>query len=126
VAAIDAEGYIQITDRIKDVIKSGGEWISSVELENALMAHPDVMEAAVVAVPDEKWGERPKAFVVLRDGHAATGTELVEHVRTTLARYKAPDSVEFVTELPKTSTGKIQKFQLREREWAGRSGRVQG
>jgi fatty-acyl-CoA synthase len=120
------DGYVELRDRSKDIIISGGENISTVEVERAIDSHPAVLEVAVVAVPDEKWGERPKAFVVLRDGHAATGAELVEHVRTGLARYKAPDSVEFVTELPKTSTGKIQKFQLREREWAGRERRVQG
>ncbi|TDD72474.1 long-chain-fatty-acid--CoA ligase, partial [Actinomadura darangshiensis] len=111
------DGYVELRDRSKDIIISGGENISTVEVERAIDSHPAVLEVAVVAVPDDRWGERPKAFVVLRDGHAATGTELVEHVRESLARYKAPDSVEFVTELPKTSTGKIQKFQLREREW---------
>ncbi|NEA21942.1 acyl--CoA ligase family protein [Actinomadura bangladeshensis] len=120
------DGYVELRDRSKDIIISGGENISTVEVERAIDSHPAVLEVAVVAVPDEKWGERPKAFVVLRDGHAVTGTELVEHVRAGLARYKAPDSVEFVAELPKTSTGKIQKFQLREREWAGRESRVQG
>ncbi|GAA1870893.1 acyl--CoA ligase family protein [Actinomadura bangladeshensis] len=120
------DGYVELRDRSKDIIISGGENISTVEVERAIDSHPAVLEVAVVAVPDEKWGERPKAFVVLRDGHAVTGTELVEHVRASLARYKAPDSVEFVAELPKTSTGKIQKFQLRERERAGRESRVQG
>ncbi|MFA1550556.1 acyl--CoA ligase family protein [Actinomadura chokoriensis] len=120
------DGYVELRDRSKDIIISGGENISTVEVERAIDSHPAVLEVAVVAVPDDKWGERPKAFVVLRDGQAVTGDELIEHVRTSLARYKAPDSVEFVTELPKTSTGKIQKFQLREREWAGRERRVQG
>ncbi|MEU5994149.1 long-chain-fatty-acid--CoA ligase [Spirillospora sp. NPDC047418] len=120
------DGYVELRDRSKDIIISGGENISTVEVERAIDSHPAVLEVAVVAVPDEKWGERPKAFVVLRDGHAATGAELVEHVRTGLARYKAPDTVEFVAELPKTSTGKIQKFQLRERERAGRESRAQG
>ncbi|MEO3828034.1 long-chain-fatty-acid--CoA ligase [Actinomadura sp. B10D3] len=120
------DGYVELRDRSKDIIISGGENISTVEVERAIDSHPAVLEVAVVAVPDERWGERPKAFVVLRDGHAVTGTELVEHVRKSLARFKAPDAVEFVPELPKTSTGKIQKFQLREREWAGRDRRVQG
>ncbi|MFG1857966.1 long-chain-fatty-acid--CoA ligase [Actinomadura geliboluensis] len=120
------DGYVELRDRSKDIIISGGENISTVEVERAIDSHPAVLEVAVVAVPDDKWGERPKAFVVLRDGHAATGDELIGHVRESLARYKAPDTVEFVAELPKTSTGKIQKFQLREREWAGRDRRVQG
>ncbi|MEU9025011.1 acyl--CoA ligase family protein [Actinomadura sp. NPDC048394] len=120
------DGYVELRDRSKDIIISGGENISTVEVERAIDAHPAVLEVAVVAVPDEKWGERPKAFVVLREGRTATEAELIEHVRAGLARFKAPDTVEFVTELPKTSTGKIQKFQLREREWAGRDRRVQG
>jgi fatty-acyl-CoA synthase len=120
------DGYVELRDRSKDIIISGGENISTVEVERAIDSHPAVLEVAVVAVPDDKWGERPKAFVVLRDGHSATEIELVEHVRESLARFKAPDTVEFVAELPKTSTGKIQKFQLREREWAGRDRRVQG
>ncbi|MES9541318.1 long-chain-fatty-acid--CoA ligase [Actinomadura sp. NPDC000600] len=120
------DGYVELRDRSKDIIISGGENISTVEVERAIDSHPAVLEVAVVAVPDDRWGERPKAFVVLRDGRTATESELVEHVRAGLARYKAPDEVEFVAELPKTSTGKIQKFQLREREWAGRDRRVQG
>ncbi|TYK42966.1 acyl--CoA ligase family protein [Actinomadura decatromicini] len=120
------DGYVELRDRSKDIIVSGGENISTVEVERAIDSHPAVLEVAVVAVPDDKWGERPKAFVVLRDGHAATEAELVGHVRESLARFKAPDRVEFVAELPKTSTGKIQKFQLREKEWAGRDRRVQG
>ncbi|GGT85622.1 long-chain-fatty-acid--CoA ligase [Actinomadura citrea] len=120
------DGYVELRDRSKDIIVSGGENISTVEVERAIDSHPAVLEVAVVAVPDDRWGERPKAFVVLRDGRTATEAELVEHVRAGLARYKAPDAVEFVAELPKTSTGKIQKFQLREREWAGHDRRVQG
>ncbi|TDB87037.1 long-chain-fatty-acid--CoA ligase [Actinomadura sp. KC216] len=118
------DGYVELRDRSKDIIISGGENISTVEVERAIDSHPAVLEVAVVAIPDDKWGERPKAFVVLRDGHTATGAELIEHVRAGLARFKAPDAVEFMTELPKTSTGKIQKFQLREREWAGRERRI--
>ncbi|MGI5202189.1 long-chain-fatty-acid--CoA ligase [Spirillospora sp. CA-108201] len=120
------DGYVELRDRSKDIIVSGGENISTVEVERAIDSHPAVLEVAVVAVPDDRWGERPKAFVVLREGRTATEAELVEHVRAGLARYKAPDAVEFVAELPKTSTGKIQKFQLREKEWAGRERRVQG
>jgi fatty-acyl-CoA synthase len=120
------DGYVELRDRAKDIIISGGENISTVEVERAIDSHPAVLEAAVVAVPDEKWGERPKAFVVLREGRSATESEIVEHVRARLARFKAPDGVEFVTALPKTSTGKIQKFQLREKEWAGHAHRVQG
>jgi fatty-acyl-CoA synthase len=85
-----------------------------------------VLEVAVVGVPDEEWGERPKAFVVLADGQAATEPELIEHVRAKIARYKAPREVEFVEKLPKTSTGKVQKFELREREWSGQQSRVRG
>ncbi|MFD0686448.1 acyl--CoA ligase family protein [Actinomadura fibrosa] len=120
------DGYVELRDRSKDIIISGGENISTVEVERAIDSHPAVLEVAVVAVPDDRWGERPKAFVVLREGRAATESEIIEHVRGGLARYKAPDAVEFVAELPKTSTGKIQKFQLREKEWAGRDRRVQG
>ncbi|TDD96049.1 long-chain-fatty-acid--CoA ligase [Actinomadura rubrisoli] len=120
------DGYVELRDRSKDIIISGGENISTVEVERAIDSHPAVLEVAVVAAPDGTWGERPKAFVVLREGRAATEAEIVEHVRGSLARYKAPDSVEFVAGLPKTSTGKIQKFQLREREWAGRDRRIQG
>ncbi|MGH3321437.1 MAG: acyl--CoA ligase family protein [Streptosporangiaceae bacterium] len=120
------DGYIELRDRAKDIIVSGGENISTIEVESAIDSHPAVLEVAVIGVPDERWGERPKAFVLLRDGTSATADEIVDHVRTQLARYKAPDSVEFVDALPKTSTGKTQKFQLREKEWAGRQSRVQG
>jgi fatty-acyl-CoA synthase len=90
------------------------------------MAHPAVLEAAVVGVPDERWGERPKAFVVLRQGRTAEPEEIIEHVKTAIARYKAPRDVEVVGELPKTSTGKIQKFELRNKEWGGQERRIQG
>ncbi len=120
------DGYIELRDRIKDIVISGGENISTVEVEQALMSHPAVLDAAVIGVPDEKWGERPKAFVVLRAGHSATPEELIAHVRTKIARYKAPREVNIMLDLPKTSTGKIQKFVLREPEWAGRAGRVHG
>jgi fatty-acyl-CoA synthase len=120
------DGYIELRDRAKDVVVSGGENISTIEVEQAIVSHPAVLEAAVIGVPDEQWGERPKAFVVLAPGQSATGEELVEHVKTKIARYKAPREVELVEALPKTSTGKVQKFELREREWAGRTSRIQG
>jgi fatty-acyl-CoA synthase len=119
-------GYIELRDRAKDIVISGGENISTVEVEQALMSHPDVLEAAVVAVPDDKWGERPKAFVVLRPGTSATQQELIAHVRTKIAGYKVPREVVIIVDLPKTSTGKIQKYMLREKEWAGHGQRVKG
>jgi fatty-acyl-CoA synthase len=109
-----ADGYIQLKDRSKDIIISGGENISSIEVEDALFKHPAVAQAAVVAKPDEKWGETPCAFVELKPGVEATEAEIIEWCRTLLARFKCPKNVVF-TELPKTSTGKIQKFVLRER-----------
>ncbi|MBA1147368.1 acyl-CoA synthetase [Ectothiorhodospiraceae bacterium WFHF3C12] len=107
------DGYIEIKDRSKDIIISGGENISSLEVEETLYGHPAVMEAAVVAMPDEKWGETPCAFVTLKPGQDTTEDELIEHCRNNMARFKAPKRVVF-TELPKTSTGKIQKFVLRD------------
>jgi fatty-acyl-CoA synthase len=109
------DGYVELRDRAKDIIISGGENISTIEVERALVRHPDVLEAAVVAIPDEKWGERPKAFVTLRAGATVTEVELIAFSRETLAGFKAPSAVEF-GELPKTSTGKIKKYELRERE----------
>jgi fatty-acyl-CoA synthase len=120
------DGYIELRDRAKDIIVSGGENISTIEVEAAIDSHPQVLEVAVVGVPDEKWGERPKAYVVLDAGASVTADALLEHVRERIARYKVPDVLEFVPELPKTSTGKIQKFQLRERDWTGKDSRVQG
>lgn len=125
-AVMHPDGYVELRDRAKDIVVSGGENVSTVEVERAVDSHPSVLEVAVVGVPDDRWGERPKAFVVLRGGASADESQLLEHVRARIARYKAPDAVEFVSELPKTSTGKVQKFQLREREWVGRSTRVQG
>jgi fatty-acyl-CoA synthase len=118
IVSIHPRGFIQIKDRSKDVIKSGGEWISSVELENALMAHPAVAEAAVIAVPDEKWGERPLAAVVLKEGAAASGDELREFLAPRFAKWSLPDRFEFVDEIPKTSVGKFRKTALRE-QFAG-------
>jgi len=120
------DGYVELRDRAKDVVVSGGENISTIEVEQAIVSHPSVLEAAVVGVPDPKWGERPKAFVTLRDGQTVTEEALIEHVRTQIARYKSPGHIEFVEELPKTSTGKIQKFTLRDKEWAGHERRIQG
>ena len=115
VATIDAHGYIQLRDRTKDVIKSGGEWISSVELENEIMAHPAVAEAAVIALPHPKWSERPLACVVLREGQAATKDEIVEFLDGRVAKWWLPDDVVFVDEIPKTSVGKFSKKDLRAR-----------
>lgn len=109
------DGYIELRDRAKDIIISGGENISTIEVEQAVLSHAAVLEAAVVAMPDEEWGERPRAFVVVRPGEETTEDEIIAHVRDRIAHYKAPDSVEIVTELPKTSTGKVQKYVLRER-----------
>lgn len=115
IATIDAEGYVQIADRAKDLIKSGGEWISSVDLENALVAHPAVREAGVIAVPHPKWDERPVAVVVLRPGHAATPGELREFLASRFAKWQLPDAFVFLDELPHTSTGKLSKLELRKR-----------
>ncbi len=117
-AVMHPNNYIQILDRQKDIIISGGENISTVEVENVLYRHPSVMEVAVVAVPDEKWGEVPKAFVTLKPGTNPPAEELIAFCKENLARFKAPKSIEFV-DLPKTSTGKIQKYVLRQKEWAG-------
>lgn len=120
VVTIDPEGYVKIVDRTKDLIKSGGEWISSVDVENALMGHPAVKEAAVVAVPHPKWGERPLAVVVLREGQQASADELREFLAPRFARWWLPDAFVFVSEIPKTSAGKFQKAKLREqfRDWS--------
>jgi fatty-acyl-CoA synthase len=120
------DGYVELRDRAKDIVVSGGENISTIEVEQAILSHPAVLEAAVIGVPDDRWGERPKAFVVCAPGHAADPQDLIEHVRGRLARYKAPREVEIVDAIPKTSTGKVQKFELREREWAGHGARIQG
>jgi len=117
------DGYIELRDRKKDIIISGGENISTIEVEQTVAAHPAVLECAVVAIPDEKWGERPKAFVTLKPGMQATETEIIEFCRQHIARFKCPAAVAF-GDLPKTSTGKIQKFVLRDREWAGHTKRI--
>jgi fatty-acyl-CoA synthase len=115
IAAVDEKGFVQITDRAKDVIKSGGEWISSVELENEVMSHPDVIEAAVIAKPDERWAERPLCCVVLREGANTTADDLLEHLRGRVAKWWLPDEFAFVDEVPKTSVGKFDKKVLRSR-----------
>ena len=114
VAAIDPHGYVCITDRAKDLVKSGGEWISSVDMENLLMAHPAVHEAAVIAVPDEKWSERPLACVVFKPGKSASADELRAHLDAKFARWQLPERFEFLDAIPRTSTGKFWKLRLRE------------
>jgi acyl-CoA synthetase (AMP-forming)/AMP-acid ligase II len=114
VVSIDSEGYVKITDRTKDLIKSGGEWISSVDVENALVAHPSVAEAAVIAAPHPKWQERPLAIVVLKNGEAVTENELRSFLARTFAKWQLPDEFVFVPELPHTSTGKLLKSRLRQ------------
>jgi len=113
VVTIDAEGYMRICDRSKDVIKSGGEWISSVELENAIMSHPAVLEAAVFAARDDKWGERPLAAVVCKAGRSVTKAELTAHIEAKFVKFWLPDDYLFVDQIPKTSTGKFKKLDLR-------------
>jgi len=114
VATIDRDGYIQITDRSKDVIKSGGEWISSIDLENAAVAHPTVQEAAVIGLPHPKWQERPLLIIVRKPGTDPSREELLEFMSTRVAKWWLPDDVTFVDELPHTATGKLQKTKLRE------------
>jgi fatty-acyl-CoA synthase len=117
------DGYIELRDRLKDIIISGGENISTIEIEQLVVRHPAVLECAVVAIPDEKWGERPKAFVTLKRDATATEEEIISFCRLHAAHFKCPACVEF-GELPKTSTGKIQKYILREKEWAGKKKRI--
>jgi fatty-acyl-CoA synthase len=114
VATIDRDGYIRLVDRTKDVVKSGGEWISSVELENEIMAHPKVKEAAVIGVPDERWGERPLACVVPEPGADLDADEVRDFLEGRVARWWVPDRIEFIEEVPKTSVGKFSKKTLRE------------
>jgi fatty-acyl-CoA synthase len=114
VGTIGPRGYLRLTDRAKDLIKSGGEWISSVELENALMAHPDVIEAAVLGVADEKWGERPLAAVVPREGATVTPAELRDFLAERLPKWQLPERWAFIGEVPKTSVGKFAKVKMRE------------
>src|SRR5215471_2947216 len=123
-AVIDEEGYFLIVDRKKDIIISGGENISSIEVEKAVYSHPAVFECAVIAIPDERWGEVPRALVVLKPGESVNEAELIEYCRTKLPGFKIPKSVEFFDALPKGGTGKILKKELRERYWSGYSKRV--
>jgi fatty-acyl-CoA synthase len=122
-AVMHPDGYIELRDRKKDIIISGGENISTIEVEQAICAHPAVLEAAVIAIPDDYWGEAPKAFVTLKPGETLTSDELRDFCRTRLAGFKIPKAIAF-GELPKSSTGKVQKFALREREWSGRETRI--
>jgi fatty-acyl-CoA synthase len=115
VGRIDSRGYITLTDRAKDVIKSGGEWISSVELENQLIAHPAVREASVVGVPDERWQERPLAAVVLEDGVEASAAELRDFLSDRVVRWWLPERWTFVDAIPRTSVGKYDKKTIRAR-----------
>ncbi|HET8665197.1 MAG TPA: AMP-binding protein [Nocardioides sp.] len=121
---IDDDGYLNISDRKKDVIITGGENVSSIEVEDAIFSHPDVAEVAVIGVPDEKWGETIKALVVKAEGSNLTEVELIEYVKGRVARYKAPTSVEFRDVLARTATGKLQKFKLRAPYWEGRERQV--
>jgi fatty-acyl-CoA synthase len=122
VASVDEHGYVRITDRTKDLIKSGGEWISSVDLENALMGHPAVAEAAVIATPHAKWGERPLACVVLKEKNSPEGVKdsLNQHLSSRFAKWQLPDDYRFIGEIPRTSTGKFWKAKLRELYAAGK------
>jgi acyl-CoA synthetase (AMP-forming)/AMP-acid ligase II len=121
---IGVEGCLTLRDRKKDVIISGGENISSLEVEDCLCAHPAVAQAAVIGVPDVRWGETVKALVVLADAAALTEAELIAHCRARLAHFKCPTSVEFRPELARTATGKLQKFKLRAPYWEGRERQV--
>ena len=123
IGVLHPDGSVELRDRAKDIIISGGENISSVEVEQAVVSHPAVMECAVVPIPHEKWGEAPKVFATLKPGASATVEEIVDHCRQRLAGFKVPKAVEF-GELPKTSTGKVQKYVLREREWRGHDRRI--
>lgn len=125
-AVWDATRSIHIVDRQKDVIITGGENVSSPEIEDALYQHPGVLECAVIGVPHEKWGETPKALVVSRPGHAMEEAELIAFCRDRLAHFKCPTSIEFIEALPRTATGKLQKFKLREKYWGDSDRRVSG
>jgi fatty-acyl-CoA synthase len=121
---IDDESYVTISDRKKDVIISGGENVSSIEVEDAVFSHPDVSEVAVIGVPDERWGELVMALVVKTQGSSLTEDELIAYVKTKLAGYKCPKRIEFRDVLARTTTGKLQKFKLREPYWADRARQV--
>jgi acyl-CoA synthetase (AMP-forming)/AMP-acid ligase II len=123
-AVMDPEGYVTIVDRKRDVIITGGENVYSVEVENELYSHPAVLEAAVIGVPDEKWGEAVKAIIVLREGQETTEEAIIQYCRERMARFKAPKSVDFVPALPRTGSAKIAKVALREEYWKGMAKRV--
>ncbi len=122
-AVVYEDGYMELVDRKKDLIISGGEKISSIEVESILYRHPQVLEVAIIAVPDEVWGEVPKAFVTLREGIIASERDLSDFCRENLAHFKCPKYFEFGP-LPKTSTGKVMKFLLREKKWANQGKRI--
>jgi acyl-CoA synthetase (AMP-forming)/AMP-acid ligase II len=121
---LDDDGHLTISDRKKDVIITGGENVSSIEVENCIFSHPAVAEVAVIGVPDEKWGETVKALVVTVEGADIAEQEIIAHCKERLAGFKAPTSVEFRNSIPRTATGKIQKFKLREPYWVGHQRRV--
>jgi acyl-CoA synthetase (AMP-forming)/AMP-acid ligase II len=123
-AVMDAEGYVTIVDRKRDVIITGGENVYSVEVEKELYSHPAVLEAAVIGVPDEMWGEAVKAVVLLKEGHQATEEEIILYCKERMAHFKAPKSVDFVSSMPRTGSAKIAKVTLREEYWAGMTKRV--
>jgi acyl-CoA synthetase (AMP-forming)/AMP-acid ligase II len=121
---LDTEGYVHVCDRKKDMICTAGENVYPAEIESVLCGHPSIAEAAVIGVPDERWGELAKAIVVVRPGASVTAAELLQFARGQLADFKLPRSVDFVASLPRTPSGKLQKHVLREPFWAGRSRRV--
>jgi len=121
---VDENGYLKVTDRIKDVIKSGGEWISSIDMENLLMGHPAVRDAAVVGIPHAKWQERPLALVVLKPGQQATQEQLQQHLTSAFTKWQLPDQVLFVEAIPKTSVGKLDKKRMHTRRACGPLHRV--
>jgi acyl-CoA synthetase (AMP-forming)/AMP-acid ligase II len=121
---VDDQGYLSIIDRKKDVIITGGENVSSIEVEDCLFSHPAVAEVAVIGAPSERWGETVKALVVVTAGQQVTEQELIAHCKERLAGFKAPTSVEFREAIPRTATGKIQKFKLRQEYWQGRERQV--
>ncbi|MGH3812818.1 MAG: class I adenylate-forming enzyme family protein, partial [Pseudonocardiaceae bacterium] len=121
---VDDQGYLSITDRKKDVIITGGENVSSIEVEDCVFSHPAVAEVAVIGVPSEQWGETIKALVVVADGEQVTPDEIIRYCKERLAGYKAPTSVEFREAIPRTATGKIQKFKLRKEYWEGHERQV--
>ena len=123
---VHPDGYLELRDRLRDIIVVGGDNVSSNEVEQTLALHPAVAEVAVVGAPHERWGETPKAFVVLKEAARIKPRQLLLFCREHLAAFKCPSAIEFLSALPKTTAGKIQKFALREREWAGEEKRIHG